>query len=84
MPTTQTAPAELRDAFVVALDLDPVTDVESLRFGVTDGWDSVAHMQLVAEIEDRFDVMLDAEDVIDMADWAKACEILARYGVELG
>jgi len=36
------------------------------RLGIrkTPGWDSVAHMRLVAEIESAFDIMMDTEDVI--------------------
>ena len=45
------------------------------------GWDSVAHMALVASIENEFDIMLDTEDVIGMSSFGVAKEILAKYGV---
>ena len=36
-------------------------------------------MALVAAIEEGFDIMIDAEDVIDMSSFAKAKEIVAKY-----
>ncbi|UFI05710.1 acyl carrier protein [Roseibium aggregatum] len=50
-------------------------------FSQTPGWDSLAHMRLVAEIEEKFDIMLDLDDIIDMSSFAKAQEILKKYGV---
>jgi hypothetical protein len=40
-------------------------------------------MSLVAEIENAFDIMLAAVDVIDMSSFHKAKEILAKYEVSL-
>lgn len=45
------------------------------------GWDSVAHMLLVSNLEDVFDIMLDTDDVIDLSSFAKAKEILKKYGI---
>ena len=42
-------------------------------------WDSVAHMSLIAAIEEGFDIMIDAEDVIDMNSFAKAKKIVAKH-----
>lgn len=72
---------KLKTAFITALALAPGTDVEHAAYGETAGWDSVAHMALVAEIEGAFDIMLDTEEVIDMSSFGKAEEILSRHGV---
>ncbi len=74
---------DLRDAFRTALDLDPDQPVDDLTYRSIEKWDSVAHMVLVAELEDRWDIMLDTDDVIDMSSFAKAIEILAKYGVHV-
>ena len=73
--------AKLRDAFVRALGISPDTRVEDLRYRGLDAWDSVAHMQLVSTIEEVFDIMLETRDVIDLGSYAKAKEIVAKYGV---
>ena len=79
------APLEttLREAFVEALGLDAAaTDWDNLAYRGIPEWDSVAHMQLVGEIEDAFDIMLETDDVIDMSSFIKAKEILGKYGID--
>ena len=71
----------LKSAFIQALALPGDTDFERLEYGVSGGWDSVAHMQLVAEIENTFDVMLPTEDVINMSSFVRAREIVAKHGI---
>lgn len=55
---------------------------DELAYNSIDAWDSVAHMRLVAELEDNFDIMLDTDDIIDMSSVAVARQILEKYGVE--
>ena len=73
---------QLKNAFSQALGLDGAAVHESLAYGSTQGWDSVAHMGLVAEIENTFDVMLATDDVIDLSSFPKAKEILGKYGIQ--
>ena len=72
---------KLKSAFVTALALPPGIEVENVAYGQTEGWDSVAHMALVAEIESAFDIMLDTEQVIGMSSFKKAAEIVETHGV---
>lgn len=76
--------ARLEGAFVNGLSIPENIDFGSLAYRSIDEWDSVAHMLLVAEIEDTFDVMLESQDVIDMSSFKKAEEILSKYGVAFG
>jgi acyl carrier protein len=73
--------ARVRQAFVDALGLDHEIDFDGLAYGKHEKWDSIAHMALVAELEDAFDIMLDTDDVIAMSSYPVALEILRRYGV---
>jgi acyl carrier protein len=75
--------AALREVFIAALDLPPGTEVEGLAYSEHPNWDSVGHMALVAELEDRFDVMLDTDDVLAMSSFTVASEILRRHGADL-
>jgi acyl carrier protein len=72
---------KLRDAFATSLSLPTDLDVEKCTYGETPGWDSVAHMALVAEIENSFDIMLDTDQVIGMSSFAKAVETVAAHGI---
>ena len=48
-----------------------------------DGWDSVHQLSLTSAVEDEFDIMLDAEDILDFISYDNAKTILAKYDIEL-
>jgi acyl carrier protein len=73
---------ELKNAFVEALNVSIDRVDDNLAYGSA-GWDSLAHMVLVAKIETAFNIMLDTDEVIGMSDFSKAKEILVRHGVPL-
>lgn len=58
--------------------------IRAAEYRMFPGWDSIAHMQLIADIEAAFDVMLDTDQVIDMSSFAKAKSILLSHGVDAG
>lgn len=72
---------KLRATFSDSLGL-PLSDItDALAYNSIAQWDSVAHMALVAAIEDAFDILIETEDVIDLSSFGKAQTILAKYGV---
>ncbi len=48
-----------------------------------DGWDSVHQLSLTSAVEDEFDIMLDAEDILEFTSYENAKRILAKYEIEL-
>jgi acyl carrier protein len=62
------------------LDADQVND--DLQYNSIPQWDSVAHMALIADLEDAYDVMLDTDDIIAMSSVAKIRDILKKYDVD--
>lgn len=72
----------LRAVFRTAFDLPDGADVDNLEYRGIDAWDSLAHMSLVAGLEDAFGLMLDTDEVLDLSSFSKALEILARHGVD--
>ena len=66
----------LKNIFVDVFELDGDAAVEQAEYRGIPEWDSVAHMALVAEIEDTFDIMLDTDQVIDMSSFDKAVAII--------
>ncbi len=81
------SPAELQSVLAVfseVLALPADADPASLRYAETPGWDSLAHMELVSSLEDRFDVMFETDDILGMRDLPAAIEILGRLGADLG
>ena len=70
---------KLRNIFSTSLNIKIEEIHDELKYATIPQWDSVAHMALVAAIEEGFDIMIDAEDVIDMNRFAKAKEIVAKH-----
>lgn len=48
-----------------------------------DGWDSVHQLSLTSSVEDAFDIMLDAEDILEFTSYDNAKAVLAKYDVVL-
>lgn len=48
-----------------------------------DGWDSVKQLALTTALEDVFDIMLDAEDILEMNSYQKGKDILKKYQITL-
>jgi len=73
---------KLIEVFVQSLGVKSSIITDELQYNSISEWDSVAHMSLIAELEDVFDIMLDTDDIIDMSSPAKAREILIKYDVK--
>lgn len=69
--------------FAQVLGIDPATVTDDLRYNTIPQWDSIAHMSVVAALEEAFGVMIDMDDVIDMSSVAKAREILRKHGADV-
>ena len=48
-----------------------------------DSCDSVHQLSLTSAVEDEFDIMLDAEDILGFTSYDNAIEILKKYEIEL-
>lgn len=55
---------------------------EHFTFAGVQRWDSVAHLTLISELEDVFDVMFESEDILHYGSYLNGIEILKKYGVE--
>jgi acyl carrier protein len=75
---------KLDNAFRTSLDLGDGVDLPGTAYGQTEGWDSVAHMQLVVAIETAFGIMLDTDEVVAMSSYPIARTILRDgHGLDL-
>lgn len=46
-------------------------------------WDSVAHVEMVADIEEKFDVMFSTLDITSFGKYSLGIEILEKLGVDM-
>ena len=71
----------VRQAFSEALGI-PIEQVsDELSYDSIPEWDSVSHMSLIAMLEDKFNVLLETNDILEMSSVRAAKEILGRLGV---
>lgn len=65
------------DTFRIAEDkLTPELSILTLE-----NWDSLAQMNLIAALEEAFDIMMEPDDIIELSSYAKAKRILEKYGI---
>lgn len=48
-----------------------------------DGWDSVHQLNIIALLEESFDIMFDPEDIMEFTSYEKGKIILGKYEVSL-
>ena len=73
---------KLTDVFSDVFNLDKEQVTGDLAYASIQTWDSVAHMVMVAEVEEIFDIMMDTDDIIEMSTFQKSVEIIERIVVE--
>ena len=69
--------------FMEVLMLEAEQLNEELHYQSVSTWDSVAHMNIVAELEDAFDIELEMDDIIDFGTYLTGLETMKKYGVEI-
>ncbi|MFK7731229.1 MAG: acyl carrier protein [Pseudomonadales bacterium] len=73
---------KLRAVFAEALGIPETDVVPTLEYNTIPQWDSLAHMRLIAEIEEAFDIMIDSDDLIDMSSFAISIDMVRKYVAE--
>ena len=72
-----------QNAFIDTFGVTPEALNESFTFKEIPVWDSVAHLSLISALEDEFDVMFEADDILHYGSYLNGIEILRRYGVDI-
>lgn len=74
---------KLNNIFCDVFSVDVAVLNNEFDNNTVEGWDSVHQLSLTSAIEDEFDIMLDAEDILEFTSYAKAKTVLAKYDIEL-
>ncbi|MBR4580618.1 MAG: acyl carrier protein [Lachnospiraceae bacterium] len=67
--------------FMSVLDVTETQLDGNFTFKNVSKWDSVAHLSLISELEDAFDVMFDSEDILHYESYENGKRILEKYGI---
>lgn len=71
------------EIFVNVFEVDKSELNDSFTFKATEKWDSLAHMTLITELEDNFDIMFETEDILHFGSFTNGIKILKKYGVDI-
>lgn len=71
-----------KNAYVESFEIE-IDIVENLEYQSIPEWDSVGHMLLMSTLEEKFDIMLDMDDIIDFSGFERGKEILLKYDVKI-
>lgn len=71
------------NAFINGLEITEDILHPGLEYQEIENWDSVGHMNLIAELEDTFDIVFETDDIIDFNSYEKGKELLKKYSVEI-
>jgi acyl carrier protein len=74
---------KLNNIFCEVFSVEPSALNEGFNKDNIDGWDSVRQLSLTSSVEDEFEIMLDAEDILEFTSYEKVKTILAKYEIEL-
>lgn len=71
------------DVFCRILNVN-VSDLnENFTFKDVPQWDSVAHLSLISELEETFDVFFESEDILHYGSYENGKKILEKMGISL-
>lgn len=69
-------------AFVTAFEIEE-SKLFGLQYQDVEAWDSIGHMNLIAELEDTFDIEMETDDIIAFSSYEKGIAIMHKYDVEI-
>ena len=69
--------------FIESFDLDEKKLNDKLEYNSIKSWDSIGHMQMIAELEYTFEIEFEMDDIINFSSYNKGMEILEKYGIEV-
>ncbi len=69
------------DVFCRILNVNVDALNEEFTFQAVPQWDSVAHLSLISELEEVFDVFFESEDILHYSSYKNGIKILEKYGI---
>ncbi len=57
-------------------------EVKTIKLNEHPRWDSVGHMEFIAELEEYFHLQISTDDFVEIVSYDTCVEVLTRYGVK--
>ncbi len=69
--------------FMECFSLEEQQLENDIEYNSIASWDSIGHMEMIAELEDAFDISMETDDIINFSSYKKGFELMANYGIEI-
>ena len=56
--------------------------LQDLVYNKIEQWDSIGHMTLISDLEDKFKITFETDDVVDFSSYKKGKKILKKYKID--
>ncbi len=56
---------------------------KDLKYNSIPKWDSVGHMNMIAKLEQEFNISLEMDDIIDFSSFKTGIKILKKYKIKI-
>lgn len=74
---------KFNNAFVEVFGVEESALNDTFAKENVDSWDSVHQLNIIAILEEAFDIMFDPEDIMELTSYEKGLALMAKYEVEL-
>ena len=74
---------KLQNVFTEVFNVDASVLNDEFGKDTVGAWDSVHQLNIIAQLEEEFDLLLEPEDIMACTSFAKAKEILRKNDVEI-
>lgn len=69
----------VKNVFVECLGISADIVTDDLECASIPQWDSISQMSVIVGLEDEFDIVIEADDAVEMNSVKKALEIVNKY-----
>ena len=69
---------QVKKIFSEVFEVD-INEVENIEYQSVEAWDSIGHMMMISELETKFSVSIDIDDVIVISNFNECIAILNKY-----
>lgn len=69
------------EIFTTLFNIDDNQLNKDFTFNNVENWDSIAHLSLITELEDAFNVMFETEDILTFGSYENGMRILEKYEI---
>jgi len=69
--------------FYETLSIEKSKDISKMKYQDIEEWDSIGHMTLISNLEEKFKISFETDDIVDFSSYTKGIEILKKYKVKI-